>query len=216
MLNAQELFLIWKDGFLHTNVEIWDKVASPFAEYSFSCAGRLSQLWQSSSSVSHRWPVIHSVCNSPENQKSSESFAKHVPLSHPSAVFLSDYRYFSEGSWLSFIVSLGDGQTILASSRTHADARTHTQLCRPVKLCDMRGINSPAHKYDSEVQRKLVKRDTDVAQNVCSARCTLTYNARCNFTVGDTLIMSALSSITASQTGNQVVVSMSSLLISTH
>lgn len=41
-------------------------------------------------------------------------------------------------------------------------------------------------------------------------------NAGRNFAVGDALIMAALSSITASQTGNQVVVSMSSFLISAH
>jgi len=37
-----------------------------------------------------------------------------------------------------------------------------------------------------------------------------------NFTVGNTLIMDTLSSITASQTGNQVAVSTSSFLISSH
>lgn len=60
-----------------TNVETWIKVDLPslFAEYSFSlCVGRLSQLWLSGSSVSHRWLVIHSVSNSPEIQNSSQSF----------------------------------------------------------------------------------------------------------------------------------------------
>lgn len=72
-------------------MEARDKVPSLFAEYSFSlCAGRLSRLWQTSSSVSHRWPVTHSVCSSPEKQKSSQTLAKHVPLSHAGCVFLSD------------------------------------------------------------------------------------------------------------------------------
>lgn len=46
-----------------------DKV---FAEYSFSlCAGTLPRLWQTSSSVSRRWPVTHSVCREPERKPKS-------------------------------------------------------------------------------------------------------------------------------------------------
>lgn len=86
----KDLFIRWVGS--STNVEIWVQVDLPllFARYSFSlCVGRLSQLWLPSSYVSHRWPVIHSVSNSPEIQNSSESFIKRVPLSHPGSVRLS-------------------------------------------------------------------------------------------------------------------------------
>lgn len=67
--------------------------------------------------------------------------------------------------------------------------------------------NLQARKSEDEIPRlhEHSHGASDVAQN-----------ARRNFAVGDALIMGALSSITASQTGNQVVVSMSSFLISAH
>lgn len=102
-----------------------------------------------------------------------------------------------------------DRQTILASSMAHAN----THICRPVKLCGLKKKKkikiSPLITQAEIIKAQLVKR--------CSAKeLHIHSHTHCSFTVGNTPIMGTLSSITASQTGNQVAVTMSSLLISTH
>lgn len=118
------------------------------------------------------------------NQNSSQSFAKHVPLSHPGSVILSDYRRSSENAGLPFIVRAGDGPAALS--------QTNLQACDTVEDESVVTKNQWVWKPDGSTR------------TVCATHLYIIEAAI--YSVENTLITSALSPITASQTGNQVVV----------